>query len=40
VQVRCNDAAASTYVNRSPSDADNASFQRVTSTITVMEILA
>ena len=40
VQVRCNDAAATTYVNRSPSDSNNASFSRAVSTITVMEILA
>ena len=40
VQVRCNDAAATTYVNRSPTDTDNASFSRAVSTITVMEILA
>jgi hypothetical protein len=40
VQVRCNDAAATTYVNRSPIDSDNASYSRAVSTITVMEILA
>lgn len=40
VQVRCNDAAATTYVNRSPIDDNNASYSRAVSTITVMEILA
>ena len=40
VQVRSNDPAATTYVNRSESDTDNTSFTRATSTITVMEILA
>ena len=40
VQVRCNDGSATTYVNRSPNDADTTSINRSTSTITVMEILA
>ena len=40
VQVRCNDPAATTYVNRSPNDANTTSIYRAVSTITVMEILA
>jgi hypothetical protein len=40
VQVRSNDPAATTYVNRSKTDSDNVSFTRAVSTITVMEVLA
>ena len=40
VQVRCNDPAATTYVNRSPNDANTTSIYRSVSTITVMEISA
>jgi len=40
VQVRSNDSAATTYINRSKDDTNSVSFTRAVSTITVIEVLA